>query len=127
MKAGDFGELLTPSIWFGSAQIIKDPTTGLPFAGNIVPKSQQSPNGMALLAVYPDPNIGTPLGTSNWYGVAAAPTNQRKDTIGIDVLPTTRTTSASAASSTTTWISLRSRPTSCSPRAPSTAPTRPLR
>ncbi len=88
MRAGDFGELLTPSIWFGSPQIIKDPSTGVPFAGNIIPKAQQSPNGMALLAVYPDANLATPLGTSNWYGVAAAPTNQREDTIGIDLLPT---------------------------------------
>ena len=43
MKAGDFGELLTPSIWFGSPQIIKDPTTGVPFAGNIIPKSPAEP------------------------------------------------------------------------------------
>ena len=88
MKNGDFGELLTPSIWFNSAQIIKDPTTGLPFPGNVIPKSQQSPNGMALLNVYPVPNLATPIGTSNWYGIASAPTNQRKDTFGVDILPT---------------------------------------
>lgn len=87
MKNGDFGELLTPSIWFGSAQIIKDPDTGIAFPGNIVPKNRQSPNGMALLAVYPTPNLPVPIGTSNWFGVAGAPTNQRKDTFGIDVLP----------------------------------------
>ncbi len=90
MKGGDFGELLTPSIWFSNPQIIKDPNTGVPFAGNVIPKSRQSPNGMALLAVFPDPNLATPLGTSNWYGLAASPTDQRKDTIGIDVLPSTR-------------------------------------
>ncbi len=90
MKAGDFGELLAPSIWFSNPQIIKDPSTGVPFAGNVIPKSQQSPNGMALLAVYPDVNLATPIGTANWFGIAAAPTNQRKDTIGIDVLPSTR-------------------------------------
>ena len=88
MKQGDFSELLTPSIWFSSPQIIKDPTTGTPFAGNIIPKNRQSPNGMALLSVFPDPNIL--LGTDNWYGVAAAPTNQRKDTFGLDIIPTAK-------------------------------------
>ena len=88
MKAGDFGELLAPSMWFNSAQIIKDPTTQIAYPGNIVPKSAQSPNGMALLSVYPKANLGTPIGTSNWFGVAGAPVNQRKDSIGIDVLPT---------------------------------------
>lgn len=90
MKTGDFSELLGPSLWFGSAQIIKDPDTGLPFAGNIIPKNRQSPNGMALLAVYPDPNLAAPIGTANWFGVASQPTNQRKDTFGIDTLPTTK-------------------------------------
>ena len=87
MKTGDFSELLGPSNWFGSAQIIKDPDTGVAFPGNIIPKNRQSPNGMALLAVYPNPNLAVPLGTSNWFGVAGAPTNQRKDTFGIDALP----------------------------------------
>ncbi len=86
MRQGDFSELLQPSIWFGSAQIIKDPATGLPFPNNVIPPSKLSHNGLALLNVYPEPNIA--LGTSNWFGAAAAPTNQRKDTIGIDVLPT---------------------------------------
>lgn len=87
MKTGDFGELLGPSLWFGAAQIIRDPDTGLPFAGNIIPRNRQSANGMALLSVYPDPNLPIPLGTANWFGIASQPTNQRKDTFGIDVLP----------------------------------------
>src|SRR5205085_2929535 len=37
MKQGDFSELLGPSLWFGSAQIIKDPRTGQAFPGNIIP------------------------------------------------------------------------------------------
>ena len=90
MKTGDFGELLTPSLWFSSPQIIKDPNTGQPFPGNVIPKNRQSANGMALLSVYPSPNLAVPQGTSNWFGVASAPTDQRKDTIGIDVLPGSR-------------------------------------
>jgi len=90
MKNGDFGELLTPSLWFSTPQIIKDPKTGQPFPGNVIPKSQQSPNGMALLSVYPDPNLAVPIGSNNWFGVASAPTDQRKDTFGVDVLPSSK-------------------------------------
>jgi hypothetical protein len=90
MQGGDFGELLTPSLWFSIPQILNDPLTGRPFPGNVIPKNRQSPNGMALLAVFPAPNLAVPLGTSNWYGVASSPTDQRKDTIGIDVLPSSK-------------------------------------
>src|SRR4029453_15487642 len=90
MKGGDFGEWLTaPNLWFSGAQIIRDPQNGnTPFAGNVIPKARQSPNGMALLNVYPVPNVA--LSNANWYGVAAAPTDQRKDSFGIDALPTTK-------------------------------------
>jgi hypothetical protein len=86
MKSGDFGEwLVAPNLWFGSAQIIRDPNTGSPFPGNVIPKERQSPNGMALLNVYPLPNISLP--NANWQGVASAPTDQRKDSFGVDYLP----------------------------------------
>lgn len=88
MKGGDFSELLTASSWFNSPQIIKDPTTGTPFAGNIIPKARQSVNGMALLAVYPSPNLAVPQGANNWFGVGGHPTDQRKDSFGVDFLPT---------------------------------------
>ncbi|QOY86005.1 TonB-dependent receptor [Paludibaculum fermentans] len=89
MKAGDFSELLVPTAFFGSAQIVKDPANGnAPFAGNIVPKNRQSANGMALLAVFPAANLAVPQGANNWYGVGGHPTDQRKDSIGIDFLPT---------------------------------------
>jgi hypothetical protein len=46
MRRGDFSELLTPSSGFySSAQIIRDPQTGQPFQGNIIPTSRLSPNG----------------------------------------------------------------------------------
>jgi len=87
MKTGDFSELLTaPNLWFGSPQIIKDPLTGQPFQNNVIPTNRLSPNGVALLNVYPNPNIN--LGNANWFGAAAAPTNQRKDNFGVDYLPT---------------------------------------
>ena len=66
MKNGDFGEwLVAPNLWFGSAQIIKDPATGSPFPGNVIPKNRQSPNGMALLTVYPAAQHRR-LSNANW-------------------------------------------------------------
>jgi hypothetical protein len=89
MRNGDFSELLTaPNIFYSSPQRIIDPTTGQPFQNNVIPTNRLSPNGIALLRVYPTPN--TLVGTNNWFGSAAAPTNQRKDTIGLDVLPTSK-------------------------------------
>jgi len=97
MKTGDFSELLAPSIWFGSAQIIRDPractnpavtSTCTPFTNNVIPTARQSANGMALLRVYPTANFSVPGNNNNWLGVAGVPTNQRKDSGGVDLLPT---------------------------------------
>lgn len=90
MKTGDFSELLSSNIWYSTATTIKDPTTGLAFPGNIIPASRLSSNGTALLSVYPGANLSTPIGNSNWYGVASSPTDQRKDSIGLDWLPTSK-------------------------------------
>ncbi|MEJ5369912.1 MAG: carboxypeptidase regulatory-like domain-containing protein [Bryobacteraceae bacterium] len=88
MREGDFSELLQPSIFYGSARILRDPATGNPFPGNIIPKAQQSPNGMAFLRTYPLPN-GAYQGNTNWFKVRPSWQNQRKDTISIDYNPAT--------------------------------------
>src|SRR5437016_6613704 len=57
MRAGDFSELLDPNnIFYGKAVVIKDPSSGVPFAGNIIPKDVLSPNGIGLLNAWPEPN-----------------------------------------------------------------------
>src|SRR3954454_6739617 len=65
MRAGDFSELLTANSFFSSPQIIRDPQTGQPFPGNIIPPTRLSPNGLALLSVYPLPTPGFQSGTNN--------------------------------------------------------------
>src|SRR5215510_8631123 len=56
MRRGDFSELLNPSNpFFGRARTIIDPLTGQPFPNNIIPANRISPNGLALLNVYPLP------------------------------------------------------------------------
>jgi hypothetical protein len=37
--------------------VIKDPATGQPFSGNIIPASRVNPNGLALLGIFPLPNF----------------------------------------------------------------------
>ena len=87
MKQGDFSELLGTNIFFNTPQIIKD-ASGNPYPGNIIPSNQLSKNGLALLSVYPNPNLAVPQGSGNWFGAKAAPVNQRKDTLSADYLPT---------------------------------------
>src|SRR6185503_13051112 len=56
MRAGDFSELLAPNnVFFSSPQIIRNPATGVPFPGNIIPNELLSANGLALLRTYPLP------------------------------------------------------------------------
>ncbi len=60
-RNGDFSGSASPPI---------DPLTGNPFPGNVIPGDRLSPGGLALLNLYPDPNL-TGVG-NNW--VAAVPT-----------------------------------------------------
>ena len=87
MKQGDFGELLGQNIFFNTPQTIRD-SNGVPYPNNVIPVGDRSPNGMALLSVYPNPNLAVPQGSNNWFGAAGAPVNQRKDTYSLDVIPT---------------------------------------
>ncbi len=87
MKNADFSELLSANPFFNSPQIIRD-ASGTPYPGNIIPQAQTSKNGMALLSVYPSPNLAIPQGANNYFAAGAAPVNQRKDTISADYLPT---------------------------------------
>jgi predicted heme/steroid binding protein len=88
MRQGDFSELLNPSNIFygGKTVVIKDPATGMPFPGNIIPQDMLSPNGLGILKAYPAPNLTTPInGNQNWYLAALHPQNQRKDTLAVDI------------------------------------------
>ena len=86
MRQGNFSELLNPSNFFyGKTVVINDPTTGTPFAGNIIPSNRLSANGLGILKAYPVPNQIVPLnGNINWYFAALHPQNQRKDTLAVD-------------------------------------------
>jgi len=53
-RTGDFSQVLYPS---GKPVEIYDPTSGQPFAGNIIPTSRISPAALYLLHYYPLPNF----------------------------------------------------------------------
>jgi hypothetical protein len=52
---GDFSQSFDAS---GRPVHLVDPSTGLAFPGNVIPPSRISPQASALLALYPQPNIG---------------------------------------------------------------------
>ena len=85
MRRGDFSELLNPAnTFFGRARVITDPRTGQPFPGNIIPADRLSPQGRALLGVYPEPTPGFLQGTLNHISTYPTWQHQRKDTGRID-------------------------------------------
>ncbi|HZM94948.1 MAG TPA: carboxypeptidase-like regulatory domain-containing protein [Vicinamibacterales bacterium] len=81
MKNGDFSALLP-------GRVIRDPLTGLPFPGNMIPQNRISPQGRALLNAFPLPTPGFQQGANNYLGNPSVFNNQRKDSIKIDWVPT---------------------------------------
>jgi hypothetical protein len=61
-----------------------DPQTGQPFAGNIIPTTRLSPNGIAMLRAYPLPTPGFSQGNSNTIVNSTNPQDQRKDNFRFD-------------------------------------------
>ena len=85
MRTGDFSELLNPSSGFYStAQVIRDPLTGQPFPGNIIPADRLSANGIAIMNLYPLPTPGFRNGSANSIFNSDNPQDQRKDNIRLD-------------------------------------------
>jgi len=88
-KTGDFSSVATH---------IKDPQSSLPcdpktggagcFAGNIIPASRLSPNGVALLSTFPNPTPNFQIGTTNLLQIAKYPANQQIDSGNLDIIPT---------------------------------------
>ena len=52
-RAGDFSQTRTAS---GALIVVRDPLTGQPFPGNIIPASRMDPRSMALINMLPLPN-----------------------------------------------------------------------
>ncbi len=85
MRTGNFSELLAPNIFYGGTSQIVSPTTGVPYAGNVIPATDLSANGLALLNAFPAPNAAG--SNYNWVDAATEQQTQRKDSIVIDFIP----------------------------------------
>ena len=53
-RRGDFSQTVDPS---GQPVTIRDPLTGQPFEGNVIPTERLSPQALALLGYYPGANV----------------------------------------------------------------------
>src|SRR5208282_5367033 len=69
---------------FSSSKLVvpKDPTTGQPFPGNIIPTARMSVNGPKLANIYPLPNYTGPGG--NFFSNVSAPTIRSETMARID-------------------------------------------
>ncbi len=92
MRQGNFGELLSPNIFYNGTQQIYRPGTGTaaapsgtPYQGNVIPTSDLSQQGLALLNAFPTPNANG--SNYNWVDSASERQTQRKDTYVVDFIP----------------------------------------
>lgn len=90
MRQGNFSELLSSNPWYkGSTQLYVPgscSTACIAYPGNVIPASQLSRNGLAIMNAYPAPTPGYLNGTQNWIAQAAHPINQRKGNLNGDFL-----------------------------------------
>jgi hypothetical protein len=61
-RKGDFSKSFNTG---GSLIVIRDPQTGLPFQGNVIPTSRIDANGQKLLSMFPGPNTVDPTNNFN--------------------------------------------------------------
>jgi hypothetical protein len=94
MRNGDFSQLLTTNPWYKAGTVIYNPSTCpsvgaascVPFPNNVIPLTQLSHNGTAIMSAYPAPTPGFAVGTLNWIATAPHPINQRKGTLDFDII-----------------------------------------
>ena len=80
MFTGDFSELLPSTI-------IYDPTTGLPFPGNIIPTNRLDPISVKFLKYY---NSASTLGTNNYAQTSSQPLNRDGLVVRIDFVESSK-------------------------------------
>src|SRR3954454_11777435 len=56
-RIGDFSQTRTGGSPTGALVAVRDPLTGNPFAGNLIPSTRRDPLGVALMNIFPLPNV----------------------------------------------------------------------
>ena len=62
-RRGDFSQSIGTN---GQLLVVRDPTTGQPFPGNVIPANRIDRNGQALLNLFPTPNFSDPTRQANY-------------------------------------------------------------
>ena len=76
----------------GIATVLRDPLTGQPFPGNVIPRSRMDPISLAFLKYYPEPNQPTSSLANNYLGVNQNKTDKNQATTRIDLVESSRST-----------------------------------
>jgi len=93
-RAGNFSQSYATN---GSLIVIKDPTTGAPFPGNIIPTPEANTYGVAMLKFFPLPNFSPAPGSpyylqANYHTQETGSHTRRNDVLRIDFAPTSKLT-----------------------------------
>jgi hypothetical protein len=91
-RGGDFSQSKQNN---GSVLPIIDPSTGVQFPGNIIPKSRIDPTGLAMLNYFPTPNFvgtGSNANIVNFFDSASAAHPRRNDVLRTDTYLTSKLT-----------------------------------
>jgi hypothetical protein len=89
-RAGDFSQSLDVN---GRLIVVRDPLTGLPFSGNVIPAARINRSGQALLGVFPLPNAldrSVTRGAYNYNFQESLDVPKRQNVVRIDFHPTTK-------------------------------------
>jgi hypothetical protein len=73
--------------------VVKDPTTGAPFPGNVVPANRIDPNGQAILNIFPQPNFlnrAISAGRYDYISQSSTTTPQLMNTLKLDYAVSSR-------------------------------------
>jgi hypothetical protein len=89
-RRGDFSQSVDTN---GQLIVIRDPTTGLPFPGNVIPSDRINSNGQKLLGVFPLPNTTDVALTGRLYNyqfknIQDVP--KQSHTLKLDYVPNTK-------------------------------------
>jgi hypothetical protein len=87
-RQGDFSQSINSS---GALYVVKNPLTGVPYSGNVVPGSQLNPVMEKLLNIFPQPNFANRAVSKGNYNFIVADSNNepaRQEVLRVDYLPT---------------------------------------
>ena len=91
-RIGDFSQTRTGGSPTGALVTVRDPLTGKPFPGNVIPATRRDPLGVALMNIFPLPNV---TGASGYNFLTQEPSidhPRRAQLMRFDIRPDARKT-----------------------------------